>query len=69
MVDVFGGGPRSMQGLRGPRGLPGPSGRLPNVKVLKKVTFTKGKYTDYIKEIQESYKLGATPYRLIMVHG
>ena len=63
MVDVFGGG-LHMQGLRGPRGPPGPSGKLQNVKVLKKVTITKGKYSDYIKEIQESYKLGVTPYRL-----
>ena len=35
-----------------------------DIKVLKKVTITEGYYRDYIKQIQDSYKLGATPYRL-----
>ena len=33
-----------------------------NLQTTKKITATHGKYKDYIKQIQESYKLGFTPY-------
>ena len=35
-----------------------------NLQTTKKITATHGKYKDYIKQIQESYKLGFTPYRI-----
>ena len=35
-----------------------------NLQTVKRVTATSGKYKDYIKQIQESYNLGFTPYRL-----
>ena len=71
MVDVFGGGGgggsssvRALRGPRGPQGPRGPAGFTHDVKALKKVTTSSGKYKDYIKQIQESYELGFTPYRL-----
>ena len=35
-----------------------------NLQVVKKVVVTVGKFKDYIEEIQQSYELGFTPYRL-----
>ena len=35
-----------------------------NLQVVKKVAVTDGKFKDYIAEIQQSYELGFTPYRL-----
>ena len=35
-----------------------------NLHVVKKVIVTKGKFNDYIDEIQQSYVRGFTPYRL-----
>ena len=35
-----------------------------NLQVVKKVVVTEGKFKDYIAEIQQSYELGFTPYRL-----
>ena len=32
--------------------------------MVKKVVITKGKFKDYMDEIQQSYELGFTPYRL-----
>ena len=32
--------------------------------MVKKVVLTKGKFKDYWNEIQQSYELGCTPYRL-----
>ena len=32
--------------------------------MVKKVVTTVGQFTDYIDEIQQSYELGFTPYRL-----
>ena len=34
------------------------------LQVVKKVILTKGKFKDYWNEIQQSYVLGFTPYRL-----
>ena len=39
----------------------GPEG---NLQVVKKVVTTVGQYKDYINEIEQSYELGFTPYRL-----
>ena len=33
-------------------------------QMVKKVVVTKGKFKDYIDEIQQSYEFGLTPYRL-----
>ena len=35
-----------------------------NQQMVKKVVVTKGKFKDYIDEIQQSYELRFTPYRL-----
>ena len=35
-----------------------------NLQVVKRVVTTVGKYGDYTKEIQQSYELGFSPYRL-----
>ena len=35
-----------------------------NLQMVKKVVVTKGKFKDYMGEIQQSYELGFTPYRL-----
>ena len=35
-----------------------------NLQVVKKVVVTEGKFKDYWNEIQQSYELGVTPYRL-----
>ena len=35
-----------------------------NLQVVRKVVVTKGKFKDYCNEIQQSYELGFTPYRL-----
>ena len=35
-----------------------------NLQMVKKVVVTKGKLKDYVDEIQQSYVLGFTPYRL-----
>ena len=35
-----------------------------NLQVVKKVVVTKGAFKDYSDEIQQSYVLGFTPYRL-----
>ena len=35
-----------------------------NLQMVKKVVVTKGKFNDYMDEIQESYELRFTPYRL-----
>ena len=35
-----------------------------NLQEVKKVVVTVGKFKDYIDEIQRSYELGFTPYRL-----
>ena len=35
-----------------------------NLQVVKKVVVTEGKFKDYIDEIQQSYELGFTHYRL-----
>ena len=35
-----------------------------NLQVMKNVVVTVGKYKDYIDEIQQSYELGFTSYRL-----
>ena len=35
-----------------------------NLQVVKKAVVTVGKFKDYINEIQQSYVLGFTPYRL-----
>ena len=35
-----------------------------NLQVVKKVSVTVGKFKDYIDEIQQSYELGFTHYRL-----
>lgn len=60
MVDVFGGSSNTGI-LRGPRG---PPGRFSyDIKALKKITQTSGKYKDYINEIQESLRLGFSPIR------
>ena len=59
MVDVFGGSGNTAN-LRGPRG---PPGRFSyDIKALKKIIKTSGKYKDYIKEIQESLRLGFSPF-------
>ena len=60
MVDVFGSS-SSLGVLRGPRGPPGRF--MYDIKVLQKVTQTTGKCKDHISQIQESYRLGFTPYR------
>ena len=49
MVNVFGGGIASGSG---------------NLQVAKKVVVTVGRFKDYSDEIQQSYVLGFTPYRL-----
>ena len=49
MVDVFGGNIASGPG---------------NLQMAKKVVVTVDKFKDYIDEIQQSYVLGFTPYRL-----
>ena len=49
MVNIFGGSIASGQG---------------NLQVVKKVVVTVGKFKDCIDEIQQSYVLGFTPYRL-----
>ena len=49
MVNVFGDSIAS-----GPR----------NLQVAKKVIVTEGKFKDYGGEIQQSYELGFTPYRI-----
>ena len=49
MVNVFGGSIASWPG---------------NLQGAKKVVVTVGKFKDYIDEIQQSYMLGFTPYRL-----
>ena len=38
--------------------------RVGNLQVVKKVVTTVGRFGDYIDEIQQSYELGFTPYRL-----
>ena len=60
MVDIFGGS-GGTDILRGPRGPPGRF--MYDVKSLKKITQTSGTCKDYIKEIQESLRLGFTPIR------
>ena len=35
-----------------------------SIKLLKQVTITSGRYSDYIDQIQDSYRLGFTPYRV-----
>ena len=40
------------------------SGREGNLQVVKKVVTTVGRFGDYKDEIQKSYVLGFTPYRL-----
>ena len=40
------------------------SGLDGNLQVAKKVVTTVGRFGDYIDEIQQSYELGFTPYRL-----
>ena len=35
-----------------------------NLQVVKKAVVTEGKFKDYGDEIQQSYELGVTPYRL-----
>ena len=35
-----------------------------NLQLVKKVVVTVGKFKDYIAEIQQSYELGCTPYRI-----
>ena len=35
-----------------------------NLQMVKKVVVTKGKFQDYIDEIQQSYEVGFTSYRL-----
>ena len=35
-----------------------------NLQVVKKVLTTVGQFKDYIAEIEQSYELGFTPYRL-----
>ena len=36
-----------------------------NLQMAKKVVVTEGKFKNYTEEIQQSYELGFTPYRLI----
>ena len=38
--------------------------RLGNLQMVKKVVVTKSKFNEYMDEIQQSYELGFTPYRL-----
>ena len=40
------------------------SGGSVALQMVKKVVVTKGKYKDYVNEIQQSYELGFTSYRL-----
>ena len=40
------------------------SGSVGNLQVVKKVVATVGRFGDYINEIQQSYELGFTLYRL-----
>ena len=40
------------------------SGGSVDLQMAKKVVVTKGQYKDYVNEIQQSYELGFTPYRL-----
>ena len=40
------------------------TGQEGNLQVVKKVVTTVGRFGDYIDEIQHSYELGFTPYRL-----
>ena len=49
MVNVFGGNIARRPG---------------NLQVVKKVVVTVGNFKDHIDEIQQSYELGFTPYRL-----
>ena len=42
------------------------SGSEGNLQVVKKVVTTVGRFGDYTAEIQQSYELGFTPYRLHM---
>ena len=35
-----------------------------NIQMVRKVVASKGKYKDYTNEIQQSYELGFTPFRL-----
>ena len=49
MINVFGDGVASGAG---------------SLQMVKKVVVTKGKVKDYSEEIQESYELGFTPYKL-----
>ena len=53
MVNIFGD-----NGSNSSVGLP------KNMKLLQKVKVTKGKYEPHYDQIQESYKLGFTPYRV-----
>ena len=67
-MDIFGGssplGGCGPPGPVGPKGDRGPRGKLPdNIKLLKKIKVTKGHYRPHINQIQESYRLGFTPYR------
>ena len=57
MVDVFGGSGNTGI-LRGPRGPPGRF--MYDIKAFKKITKTSGVFKDYVKEIQESFRLGFT---------
>ena len=60
MVDVF----RGSGGTDILRGPSGPTGRfMYDIKAFKKITKTSGVFKDYVKEIQESYRQGFTPYR------
>ena len=69
MVDVFGRSGAASQGTRGPRGPPGPPGpEGPSIlgsdfNVLQLVTVSDGVYKDYMKEINDSYDFGFTPFR------
>ena len=49
MVNVFGDSVASVPG---------------NPQMVKKIVVTKGKFKDYVNEMQQSYDLGFTPYRL-----
>ena len=42
----------------------GEEGGLGNLQVLRKVISISGKYGDYVKEIQDSHKLGYPTYRI-----
>ena len=71
MVNIFGGSSSLFKGGRGPSGPVGPKGdrrprgKLPdNIKLLKKVKVTEGKYESHSNQIQESYRLGFTPCRV-----